>query len=210
MSNRVRVKYCGITNVENAIFAASIAVDAIGLVFYDKSPRNVAINQASLIAKALPPFVTVVGLFVNPTAAYVEQVCAQVAINLLQFHGDEPEKFCNSFVLPYIKAVRMAPNMDALSEIERYNTASGILLDSYHDKYAGGTGEKFDWSQVPKSSAMPIILAGGLSTSNISNAILETHPYAVDVSSGIELSKGVKENAKMQQFMNEVNLLGSR
>jgi phosphoribosylanthranilate isomerase len=210
MNTRVRVKYCGFTTVENAVFAAKLAVDAIGLVFYGKSPRNVAVSQASKIISALPPFVTVVGLFVNPTELEVEQICSKIPLNLLQFHGDEPEKFCNSFALPYIKAIRMAANVDVQIEIERYNTASGILLDSYHDKYAGGTGDKFDWSRVPKSSDMPITLAGGLSVTNVKDAILETHPYAVDVSSGIEASKGIKDNEKMQQFMNEVNLLGSK
>ncbi|VAW93056.1 Phosphoribosylanthranilate isomerase [hydrothermal vent metagenome] len=210
MNTRIRVKYCGLTNVDNAIFAANLAVDAIGLVFYSKSPRNVELDQAANIISVLPPFVSVVGLFVNPTSEYVEQVISQVSLNVLQFHGDEPEKYCNSFSLPYMKAVRMAPNVDVLTEIERYNSASGILLDSFHDKYAGGTGETFDWSRVPNSSTMPIILAGGLNTSNVADAILKTQPYAVDVSSGIEVSKGIKDNKKMQQFMNEVNLLGSK
>jgi len=210
MNTRVRVKYCGITTVENAVFAARLAVDAIGLVFYSKSPRAVDVVQASQIIAALPPFVSAVGLFVNPTESEVEQIITKIPLNMLQFHGDEPEKFCNKFSLPYMKAVRMAPNVDVQTEIERYNTASGILLDSYHEKQAGGTGEKFDWSRVPDSSAMPIILAGGLSAANINEAITKTHPYAVDVSSGIESSKGVKDNAKMQQFMNEVNLLGSK
>jgi len=210
MNTRVRVKYCGITNVENAVFAANLAIDAIGLVFYSKSPRSVEISQAAEIVAALPPFVSVVGLFVNPTDAYVEQVISQVSLNVLQFHGDEPENFCSGFSLPYLKALRMAPNVDVLSEIERYNTASGILLDSYHEKQQGGTGEIFDWSRVPASSSKPIILAGGLSVLNVAEAINAAHPYAVDVSSGIEVSKGVKDNTKMQQFVNEVNLLGSK
>ncbi len=210
MKTRVRVKYCGITNVENAKVAASLAIDAIGLVFYAKSPRCVDIEQASKIIAVLPPFISVVGLFVNPTSAYVEQVTSQVALNMLQFHGDEPESFCNGFLLPYMKAVRMAPNVDVLTEIGRYNSASGILLDSYHDKYAGGTGEQFDWSRVPESTNMPIILAGGLNIDNVAQAILKTNPYAVDVSSGIEASKGIKDNVKMQRFMNEVNLLGPK
>ncbi len=210
MKTRVRVKYCGITTTENAQFAASLAIDAIGLVFYAKSPRCVDIEQATKIIAVLPPFISVIGLFVNPTADYVAQVTAKVALNMLQFHGDESETFCNSFVLPYMKAVRMAPNVDVLTEIGRYTSASGILLDSYHDKYAGGTGEKFDWSRVPDSCTMPIILAGGLNIDNVTEAILKTNPYAVDVSSGIEASKGIKDNVKMQRFMNEVNLLGSK
>ncbi len=210
MNTRTRVKYCGITNVDNAVFAAKLAVDAIGLVFYSKSPRCVSLEQAATILSVLPPFVSVVGLFVNPTSEAVERVLSQIPLNLLQFHGDEPAEFCNRFSLPYIKAIRMAPNVDVLTEIERYNTASGILLDSYHDKYAGGTGETFDWSRVPDSSVMPIILAGGLNVNNVADAMLKTRPYAVDVSSGIEVSKGVKDNTKMQQFMNEVNVLGSK
>ncbi|MFV1982339.1 MAG: phosphoribosylanthranilate isomerase [Thiohalomonadales bacterium] len=210
MKTRVRVKYCGITNVDNAVFAASLAVDAIGLIFYSKSPRCVEITNASKIIAALPPFVSVVGLFVNPTEEEVNRVISQVPLNILQFHGYESEEFCASFSLPYLKAIRMAQNIDVLTEIGRYNTASGILLDSFHDKYVGGTGEKFDWSRVPDTSDIPIILAGGLSSTNITEAILKTHPYAVDVSSGIEAAKGIKDNVKMQKFMNEVNLLGSK
>jgi phosphoribosylanthranilate isomerase len=210
MNTRIRVKYCGITNVDNALFAASVAVDAIGLVFYPKSPRNVTIEQASKIIAVLPPFVSMVGLFVNPARDEIEQIISKMSLNILQFHGEEPEAFCSSFSLPYMKAIRMAPNVDVLAEIERYNTASGILLDSYHEKQLGGTGEQFDWSRVPDSTDMPIILAGGLSPENISDAIKTTRPYAVDVSSGIESSKGIKDNKKMQQFMNEVNLFGSK
>ncbi len=210
MKTRVRVKYCGFTTVENASTAAALGVDAIGLIFYAKSPRNVSIARASEIIAVLPPFISVVGLFVNPAEAEIEQVISQLPLNILQFHGDESEKFCNGFSLPYLKAVRMAPNVDVLAEIERYNSASGILLDSYHEQQAGGTGDKFDWSRVPDSIEMPIVLAGGLNPANISEAITATRPYAVDVSSGIESSKGIKDNTKMQQFMNEVNLLGSR
>ncbi|MFV2060306.1 MAG: phosphoribosylanthranilate isomerase [Gammaproteobacteria bacterium] len=210
MSNRVRVKYCGITNVENAVFAASLGVDAIGLVFYSKSSRNVEIAQASEIIAVLPPFVSVVGLFVNSDKAEIERITTQVSLNILQFHGDESEEFCNSFSLPYMKAIRMAGNVDVLTEIERYNSASGILLDSYHEKQVGGTGDTFDWSLFPDSTDRPIILAGGLNPANISDAITATRPYAVDVSSGIESSKGIKDNTKMQRFMNEVNLLGSK
>ena len=197
-----RVKICGITDVRALAHAAEAGADAIGIVFFAKSPRFVAdLELARDIALAAGPFVSVVGLFVNPEAEQVEAVLRQVPLGLLQFHGDEDEDFCSHFRRPYIKALRMKPELDVLSAIEAYPSAQGILLDAYRPGVPGGTGETFDWGRVPNRSPKPIVLAGGLDANNVAAAINATHPWAVDVSGGVEASPGVKSAAKVEQFI---------
>lgn len=204
---RTRVKICGFTQVDDAKIASGLGVDAIGLVFYTPSPRNVDIKQALAISKAVSPFVTIVALFVDPDRTFVDEVIKQVPIDLLQFHGDESADFCESFSVPYIKAIRMHNEVD-LNEIEQqYGHAKGILLDAWHPSEKGGTGERFDWSRIPAKFKLPIILAGGLTPENVGLAIETSYPFAVDLSSGVEQSKGIKDHAKMAKLLTEVNKL---
>lgn len=201
---RTRVKICGLTRTEDAQSAAHLGADALGLVFYPRSPRHVSIEQARAIVAALPPFVTVVGLFVDAEA---EQVCATRAalrLDVLQFHGDEPPEYCRSFGAPYLKAVRMREGV-AISELAReYSDAAGLLLDAWHPDEKGGTGLKFDWTWARETCDMPIVLAGGLTPQNVAQAIRVARPYAVDVSSGVEATKGFKDADKMAAFLQEV------
>lgn len=206
---RTRVKYCGITRVEDALHAAAIGVDAIGLVFYEKSPRSVSVDQAKLIVESLPAFVTTVGLFVNADPADVENIAQAVNLDLLQFHGDETAAECDRFERPYIKAIRMREELDLDQVSGEYQNASGLLLDAYDKKLFGGTGKSFDWSMIPDQRSLPIILAGGLNPENVGQAINDVHPYAVDVSGGIEASKGIKDKEKMNAFMRGVNSVRS-
>ena len=201
---RTRVKICGLTTVENALMVANSGADAIGLVFYEPSPRYVEIEQACSIAKTLPAFVTKTALFVNPEIDYVKAVLERVQIDLLQFHGDETPEFCEQFGLPYIKAIRMQKSTDLAQLAEQYASSCGILLDAYKAGVPGGTGEQFNWDWVPKNFSKPIILAGGLTAENISQAIMATEPWAVDVSGGVEASKGVKSEEKVTLFMQQV------
>ncbi|HHM06250.1 MAG TPA: phosphoribosylanthranilate isomerase [Gammaproteobacteria bacterium] len=201
---RTRVKICGITRPEDACCAAGAGVDAIGLVFYEPSPRNVSPAQAGRIAAVLPPFVTTVGLFVDPEPGWVEQVLSRVPLDLLQFHGDEPATFCSGFGRPYIKALRMRAHLDVAAAAARYGTARGLLLDSYRPGMAGGTGQTFDWARVPTACPLPIILAGGLDAGNVAVAIRRVRPYGVDVSGGVEAAKGVKSAGKIAAFVREV------
>lgn len=203
---RTRVKICGITAPEDARLAAYAGADAIGLVFYAKSPRSVAIAQAKRVVGVLPPFVTPVGLFVDAEPVEIERVLTSVPLGLLQFHGDEPARFCNQFGLPWIKAVRMKPGLDLRATVERYAFGSGLLLDAYRQGVPGGTGETFDWDQIPADLAERIILAGGLTPENVTEAIRRVRPYAVDVSGGVEARKGVKDPAKISAFMRGVRL----
>ena len=200
MSYRTRVKICGITRLTDALDAIRLGADALGFVFYQPSPRAVSIEQARSTIKQLPPFVTTVGLFVDAPAEDVQQVLAQVPLSLLQFHGDEPQSYCQQFATPWIKALRMQPNVDIVAKIAEYPQASGILLDAWHPQLKGGTGESFDWRHWPQSTK-PLILAGGLTPENISEAIHLTQAYAVDVSGGVEVSKGIKEFTLLQAFM---------
>ncbi len=201
---RTRVKICGITRVEDARAAAQLGADAIGLVFYARSPRYVRLEQARAITAAVPPFVTVVGLFVDPTWDQVESVLRGCPINLLQFHGDEKPDFCGSFGLPYIKAARVRPETDLVQYLSPYAEAQGWLLDAYHDQLHGGTGESFDWELIPRDLARPIILSGGLTPDNVGAAVRQVRPWAVDVSSGVEAAKGVKVAAKIAAFVTGV------
>lgn len=203
--HRTRVKFCGITRREDALAAARLGADAIGLVFYAPSPRVVTIGQAREVVAGLPPFLSTVALFVNPAAEEVRAVADAIRPSLLQFHGEEPPAQCAQFGIPYIKAVRVRPGIDLPAEIERYENAAAILFDSYHDDRHGGTGATFDWSLLPAAVAKPFILAGGLTPDNVAAAIARVRPYAVDVSGGIEISKGIKDLTKMQAFLREVH-----
>jgi phosphoribosylanthranilate isomerase len=202
---RTRVKICGITRPEDGRDAAACGVDAIGLVFYEKSPRAVSIEQARTICEAMPPFVSVVGLFVNPEASQVAQVLGSVPIDLLQFHGKETAEFCGEFVRPYIKTIAMHKGQDTISAMAAYPVASGFLFDADLPDIHGGGGITFDWSQLPEGSSQPMILAGGLTPENVTDAIAQTRPYAVDVSSGVEISKGIKSADKIAAFMKGVH-----
>ena len=197
----VRVKICGITRVEDALAAAKAGADAIGLVFYAKSPRAVDIEQAREILAALPPFVTTVGLFVDAERSELERILASVPLDLLQFHGDESVQQCEAFGRPYIKALRVKAGDDIAAQVARYPSAQGILLDAYVEGVPGGTGEAFDWSLIPQTLSKLLILAGGLRPDNVAEAVSRVRPYAVDVSGGVEASKGVKDVEKVGAFI---------
>jgi len=192
-----RIKICGFTRPEDARVAARLGVDAIGLVFYAPSPRAVTITQAKQVVAALPPFVTVVGLFVDATPEQVRETLAAVPLDLLQFHGNESPEYCAQFGRPWIKAVRMQEGVDVAVEAARFHGARGLLLDAYQAGVPGGTGERFEWSRVPHGLDMPLVLAGGLTPANVAEAIAQVRPYAVDVSGGVEAAKGIKDFEKM-------------
>lgn len=202
--NRTRVKICGITRAVDALAVVASGADAIGLVFYEPSPRAVTIKMAKEIVKAVPAFVTVVALFVDPTAKQVRETLEEVRIDLLQFHGDEESDFCGQFQRPYIKAIRVRQTSDVVASSVRFPDAVGLLLDSYKPGVPGGTGETFNWSLIPNSDKT-IILAGGLVPENIALAIEQVQPFAVDVSGGVEASKGIKDHGKINEFIKEVN-----
>ena len=201
---RTRVKICGFTRPEDALAAAKLGADAIGLVFYPPSPRNVAVVQARSIINALPPFVTVVGLFVDEDPQRVTEVLHSVRIDLLQFHGDESPAYCAAFDRAYIKAIRMKPGTDLLQIASDYRTASGLLLDADDPLAKGGTGKGFDWAIIPPSCPLQVILAGGLNPGNAQAALRQVLPYGLDVSSGVEANKGIKDVDKMAAFIKEV------
>ena len=203
---RVRVKICGITSVQDALTAVKHGADAIGLVFYAPSSRNVSIAQAQEIARQIPAFVSVVGLFVNAEASFVNKVISQVKINLLQFHGDETPEACSQFSLPFIKAIRVKPDTNLIQCAIDFSAAKALLLDTYTEGLMGGTGHVFDWDLIPKQMAKPVILAGGLTADNVAQAIQKVQPYAVDVSGGVEMSKGIKDADKIAAFMQQVYL----
>jgi len=202
-----RVKICGITRVEDALAAANSGADAIGLVFYERSPRHVVIAQAAQLAAALPPFVSVVGLFVDAEAALVREVLASVPLDLLQFHGDESPEYCAQFARPFLKAIRVKAGVDLLQCAARFHAAKGLLLDAHVEGIPGGTGATFDWSLIPPRLPLPVILSGGLDAENVASAIKQVRPYAVDVSSGVESGKGIKDAAKIARFIQEVHFM---
>ncbi len=204
MNPRTRVKICGITRPDDGIEAARLGVDAIGLVFYEKSPRNVTVEQAKTICDALPGFVTVVSLFLNAQKDQIEQVLDEVPIDLIQFHGTETAEFCGSFSRPYIKALGVAGAQNLEDQMQQYHHAKGVLLDSHATGEAGGTGETFDWESVPAGLTRSIILAGGLKPDNVAQAIEQVRPFGVDLSSGVETKPGIKDAALMAQLMKEV------
>jgi phosphoribosylanthranilate isomerase len=199
-----RAKICGITREQDLRAVANSGADALGLVFYEKSPRHVSLPQAVQLLRAVPPFVTVVGLFVNPSMEYVRGVLAQVALDVLQFHGEETPEFCAQFGKPYLKAIRVKAGVDLLQCAALYAGAQGLLLDAYVEGTQGGTGESFDWALIPQGLPLPVILSGGLHAGNVAEAIRQVRPYAVDVSSGVEAAKGIKDAAKVAAFINEV------
>ena len=201
---RTRVKICGITRVEDAQAASAAGADAIGLVFYRPSPRNVTLERARSIATQTPPFIATVAVFVNPSGEEVEQVIRECGVTLLQFHGEESPESCAAFSRPYIKAARIRPGLDLIKYLAPYAGARAWMLDAFHGDLWGGTGGTFDWSLVPESATRPIILSGGLTADNVVDAIHRVRPYAVDVSSGVEASKGIKDAAKIAAFIGAV------
>ncbi|MDC0542957.1 phosphoribosylanthranilate isomerase [Methylophilaceae bacterium] len=202
---RTRVKICGITKKKDALFASNLGVDALGFVFYKDSPRYIDPIDAGKIISCLHPFVLRVGLFVNNDAAFVRDSIIKSKINFLQFHGDESEEYCNQFNLPYIKAISMKEDINLLECCNYYKSASALLLDTFSKKLKGGTGTVFDWKKIPRNLGLRLIIAGGLNSENIISLIKTVKPFCVDVSGGVESSKGVKDEKKMKDFMIGVN-----
>ncbi|MDR4518769.1 MAG: phosphoribosylanthranilate isomerase [Nitrosomonas sp.] len=202
----VRVKICGITRVEDAMSAVNLGADAIGFVFWPESVRYVTPQKASEISSKIPAFINTVGVYVNPERDWVLETASIVKLSLLQFHGDEEPEFCEQFSLPYIKAIRVKDGVDLLQYANRYNTAKGLLLDTYAKNMPGGTGHVFDWGLIPRYLPLPVILSGGLSAENVAAAIQQVRPWAVDVSSGVEAVKGIKDQGKISAFMQGVRI----
>lgn len=199
--HRTRVKICGVRDIDIALFAACEGVDAIGLNFHPASPRYVEPEQAAAIAAALPPFVAIVGLFVDAPGDLVRSVLNKVRLDVLQFHGEEPAAFCAAFGRPYMRAVRMAEGVDLVECAKTFSSAKALLLDAYVPGEAGGTGKTFDWGRIPRDLPLPVVLSGGLTPENVGAAIREVQPWAVDVASGVESAKGVKDPAKIAAFI---------
>jgi len=204
MRVKTRIKICGITRPEDALSAANAGADAIGLVFYPPSPRFVSVERATEVRDALPPFVQTVALFVNATQPEVENVLAHVRPSMLQFHGEEAPDFCSRFGVPWLKACRVRPGVDLLEYFRSFPGAAGWLADAFVEGY-GGAGQSFDWSLVPDERERPLVLSGGLTTDNVGEAIRRVRPWAVDVSSGVESAKGIKDAAKIAAFIQGVN-----
>jgi phosphoribosylanthranilate isomerase len=204
MNHRTRIKICGITRLEDALQVANLGGDAIGLAFYANSPRVVDIETAVAIREAMPPFVTVTALFLNEETEWVDQVVQAVRPDCLQFHGEEPADFCQRWARPYIKAIPMASITDVNAYARQYSAAQGFLLDSNVAGRRGGSGDTFDWSKIPSAFDFPLVLAGGLNPSNVSAAITQVKPWAVDVSSGVENSRGDKDANLIDQFFDAV------
>jgi len=200
-----KVKICGFTEPNNARDAALAGVDAIGLVFYDKSPRNVDIHSAQKIIEALPPFINRVGLFVNANPSFIDEILCEVPLDTLQFHGDESVLDCAQYQMPFIKSLRVKPDTNVKEIAENFSSASALLLDSFSPSSYGGTGESFDWSLACVKISLPIILAGGLTVDNVADAIKQVNPYAVDASSGVESAPGVKDIDKIEAFIRNTN-----
>lgn len=202
---RTRVKICGITRVEDALEAVNQGADAIGLVFYAKSPRYVTPAQAAEIVANIPAFVTVVGLFVDAQAAEISDILSVVRLDLLQFHGDESPAQCRQYSRPYMKAIRVKTDTNLVQYAADYSDAKALLLDAFAEGVPGGTGQVFDWKLIPQQLDLPVVLAGGLNAENVGQAIASVKPYAVDVSGGVEASKGIKDAAKIAAFMRGVS-----
>lgn len=198
--HRTRIKICGLTREEDVRAAVNAGADAIGFVFYPPSPRFVPFERAAQLARLIPPFVTTVGLFVEPGRDFVAAALQTVPLQVLQFHGDETEADCLGFGLPYIKAARMRQGLDLLKYAASFPGAQGLLLDAFVEGYGGG-GETFDWSLIPDRLPMPLILSGGLSAANVGEAVRRVRPWAVDVSSGVESAKGIKDAALITDFV---------
>ena len=199
-----RIKMCGITREEDAIAAVRAGADAIGFIFWKSSPRYVVPAKAGAIIRQIGPFVTAVGVFVNPSDEEVREVIRESGVNALQFHGEEPPDFCSRFGLPFVKAFKVGQGGDLLESTGRYRAASGWLFDAFDPRLVGGTGEVFDWTLLPEALARPLILSGGLHAGNVGEAIRRVRPFAVDVSSGIEADKGIKDAEKMAAFVHGV------
>ncbi len=202
---KIRTKICGITTPEDALYAAYAGADALGLVFYPQSPRAIDIIKAQKITAALPPFVSVVALFVNESAQNIRRILAEVPIHLIQFHGDEDDAFCRQFDRPYIKAIRVQTASDIQNAAHRFPNAQALLFDAYHPSEYGGTGHCFDWTLLAEYSGKPWVLAGGLTPENVGEAVRITGAESVDVSGGVEASKGKKDAAKVAAFIREAN-----
>ncbi len=203
---RTRVKICGITRPEDAMAAIEAGADALGFVFYPPSPRYVEVARAASIIRQLPPFVTSVALFVNADRETIAEVIRETGIDLLQFHGNECPDYCAEHGRPWIKAVRMKDDLDLDKVVRDHAGARALLLDAYRPGVPGGTGEAFDWGRIPAELAGRIVLAGGLTPDNVADAVRQVKPYAVDVSGGVEASKGIKDREKIKQFMRGVQL----
>jgi len=201
---RTRIKICGIREAEHARLAAETGADAIGLVFYPASPRYIETAQAARIAAGLPPFVMAVGLFVNAEETQVRRILAEVPLDLLQFQGDESPEFCERFGKPYVRAVRMEAGTDLLEYARRFSRAKALLLDAHVPGQPGGTGRTFDWAGIPRDLPISLILSGGLTAANVGRAVREVQPWAVDVSSGVEASRGSKDPQKIVEFIRSV------
>lgn len=199
-----RVKVCGITREEDAQAASRSGADAIGFVFYPVSPRCIDVARAGAIAASIPPFVSSVGLFVNADAAVVDQVLEAIRLDYLQFHGEESPAYCAQFGIPYLKAVRVKPGVDLLQYAIEFSAAKALLLDAYVEGVHGGTGQGFDWRLIPSNLPLPVILSGGLRPDNVTDAIQAVRPWAVDVSSGVEATKGIKDLDKIERFIRGV------
>lgn len=202
-----RIKICGLTRLEDVRVAVDAGADAIGLVFYPHSPRRLDLQTAVALARAVPPFVSIVGLFVNADPAAVRATLAAVPIHVLQFHGDEDESYCRQFDRPYLKAARVKPGLDLVQYAAAFPSAQAILLDAFVDGYGGG-GKVFDWALVPPALGKPIVLSGGLDAGNVGDAVRRVNPAAVDVSSGVESGKGVKDAEKIRAFVVAVRAAG--
>lgn len=203
--SRTRIKICGITQPMDAQCAVDAGADAIGLVFYEPSPRYVALEQAARICDSVPPFVNIVALTVNADSAFIERILTRLPIDLLQFHGDESPEICEGFARPYIKAISVREGTDLQAEFERYSKSRGLLLDAYKKDVPGGTGETFNWDVIPPDVSGRIVLAGGLHAGNVAQAIATVNPFAVDVSGGVESSPGVKDSDKIRAFITAVH-----
>ena len=201
---RTRIKICGIKEGLHAVVAADAGADAIGLVFYRESPRFVTPGTAANIVAVLPPFVSTVGLFVDAPEAKVRETLEHVRLDLLQFHGSEAPEFCESFGVPYVRAVPMGPGVDLLEYAGRFSSARALLLDAHEPGQPGGTGRTFDWAEIPRDLPIPLILSGGLNAGNVGRAVREVQPWAVDVSSGVEATRGSKDPQKIVEFIRSV------
>ncbi len=202
--HRTRIKVCGFTRVDDALAAAEAGVDAIGLVFYPPSPRNVTPEQAAAIVRVLPAFVSTVALFVDADPGQVRAIREAVGFDLAQYHGDETPEACDAGGIPYIKALRVRPGLDLLHCSNQFSGARGLLLDAFQPGVPGGTGHRFDWSLIPEGLSLPLILSGGLDPDNVGEAVRRVQPYAVDVSSGVEREKGIKCADLVRQFVKGV------
>lgn len=205
MRARVRIKICGITRPGDAVVASQYGADAIGLVFFKDSPRYVDVETAGSIISVIPPFISKVGVFVEPDEKTVRSILEEISLDVLQFQGDESPGLCRCFGKPYIKAVRMAPGVDLREYAGHYPDASALLLDTHVEGVPGGTGRVFDWSMITADPGKPVILAGGLNAGNVGEAVAMVRPYAVDVSGGVEANKGIKDKNKIEAFIRAVN-----